>query len=73
MDHTGRLTRQNKKGVIPISAQPLVERLGLSTDSWLDMVTGIEMDFRLRVSISGLESTAEILVVASSTMQAITS
>ena len=56
VDHTGRLTRQNKKGVIPISAQPIVERLGLKTDSWLDMVTGIEMDFRLRVSKSGLDS-----------------
>lgn len=53
VDSTGRLTRPDKRRAIPMTKMPILERLGLSVDSWLDMVAGIENNFGLRVYAGG--------------------
>ncbi|MCG8315177.1 MAG: transposase [Pseudomonadales bacterium] len=53
VDSTGRFSRPDKRGAIPLTQMPILERLGLDVDSWLDMVAGIENNFGLRVYAGG--------------------
>lgn len=45
VDVTGRVMREDKKGAIPNSLAPILERLHLSTNGWLDMVRNLEKNF----------------------------
>lgn len=49
VDTTGRLVRDDKKGAIPQSLLPILERLQLTDDGWLKMVTNIEKNFHYAI------------------------
>ena len=51
VDATGRVVRPDKRCGIDWGAPPILERLGLDSDSWVDLVTGIEKDFGAALSI----------------------
>ena len=38
LDWTGRQTRKDKYGAIPKELSPLLQRLGVSSDTWVDTV-----------------------------------
>ena len=46
LDWTGRQIRQDKRGAIPSNLAPILERLQLSRDGWLDLVQGFSRLFR---------------------------
>jgi hypothetical protein len=39
VDWTGRAIRENKKGAIPNDLAPILERIGLNPDAWLESVS----------------------------------
>ena len=41
VDQTGRTIRPDKRGKIPQNTSPILERLGLCPDSWLDMLNQV--------------------------------
>lgn len=45
VDTTGRILHDNKKGAIPSSLIPILDRLQLTNQGWLNMVNGIEKNF----------------------------
>ena len=45
MDWTGRAIRNDKRGYIPETAPPILERLGLSIENWLKFVPAVEKEF----------------------------
>lgn len=45
VDTTGRIIRDDKKGAIPSSLIPILDRLQLTEHGWLNMVNGIETNF----------------------------
>lgn len=45
VDETGRMIREDKKGAIPDHLLPILDRLNLSGDGWLDMVKNINNNF----------------------------
>lgn len=45
LDWTGRAVRQDKRGSIPESAPPILNRLNMSAQSWLEYVPKIESSF----------------------------
>ncbi|MBN9288022.1 MAG: hypothetical protein BGO43_00750 [Gammaproteobacteria bacterium 39-13] len=45
VDTTGRILREDKRGVIPEKLFPILQRLNLSTKSWLNMIKNLEKDF----------------------------
>ena len=54
LDWTGRQVAQGKRGKIPAEFAPLLERVGLSGDLWVDMVVDFKKWFR---SVAGMPST----------------
>lgn len=45
LDWTGRALRDDKKGAIPEKAPPILERLGLTSQQWIDYVPKVEKSF----------------------------
>src|SRR5487761_340949 len=45
LDWTGRQVRSDKRGSIPAGLQPILERLHISVDSWVDSVTHLGRRF----------------------------
>lgn len=45
VDSTGRILRDDKRGAIPESLAPILTRLNLSSNGWLNMVRNLEKDF----------------------------
>jgi hypothetical protein len=46
LDWTGRQARRDKRGRIPNELAPILERLQIAADSWLDMVLNFRRWFR---------------------------
>jgi len=46
LDWTGRQVRQDKRGVIPKELSPILQRIGVSSDSWIDTVVNFGRWFR---------------------------
>ncbi|MEM6986816.1 MAG: hypothetical protein AAF499_09775, partial [Pseudomonadota bacterium] len=46
VDLTGRVVRTGKRGVIGSALPPLLDRLGLSTTTWLTISTEFETSFQ---------------------------
>ena len=42
---TGRILRSDKRGAIALEQSPLLERLGISEESWLELTSGFEKQF----------------------------
>ena len=49
LDWTGRQMRSDKRGAIPADLAPILERLQVSTNCWVDLVTGFGRWFRRTV------------------------
>ena len=49
LDWTGRQVRSDKRGAIPADLAPILQRLQVSTDCWVDLVTGFGRWFRRTV------------------------
>ena len=49
LDWTGRQVRADKRGAIPAQFAPILERLQVSTNCWVDLVTGFGRWFRRTV------------------------
>jgi len=49
LDWTGRQVRADKRGTIPAELASILERLRVSTDCWVDLVSGFGRWFRLTV------------------------
>ena len=45
VDMTGRIMRDDKKGYIPPTVRPILNRLNLTSEGWLMMVNHLETDF----------------------------
>lgn len=45
IDETGRISREDKAGMIPEICVPILTRLKLNSSSWLQMIYGFETDF----------------------------
>ena len=45
IDWTGRAIREDKRGVIPEGAPPILSRLGLTASGWLKYVPDVEKRF----------------------------
>jgi hypothetical protein len=48
VDHTGRILRNDKSGVIALHLPPIVERLGVDRKTWLNSVTAFEKIYNTR-------------------------
>lgn len=46
LDWTGRQVRNDKRGSIPAELAPILKRLQMSSDGWLDLVQGVSRMFR---------------------------
>lgn len=46
VDWTGRIIRDNKRGAIPESAPPILQRLNISTEHWIELSTNFEQHFK---------------------------
>lgn len=46
VDWTGRIIREGKRGAIQASAPPILQRLNISTDHWLELSTKFESRFK---------------------------
>jgi len=46
VDWTGRVVRNDKRGAIPESATPILQRLDISEDHWLELSTKFEQRFK---------------------------
>lgn len=49
LDWTGRQIRSDKRGSMPANLEPLFERLGISTELWVDCVLNFRKWFRSSV------------------------
>ena len=49
LDWTGRQIRSDKRGAMPANRKPLFERLGISTEMWVDCVMNFRKWFRSSV------------------------
>lgn len=49
VDTTGRLIREDKKGSIPEHFAPILDRLQLTSEGWLKMISGIERNFHYAI------------------------
>ena len=49
LEWTGRQIRSDKRGAIPANLEPLFERLGISTELWVDCVVNFRKWFRSSV------------------------
>ena len=49
LDWTGRQIRSDKRGAMPQNLEPLFERLGISTELWVDCVLNFKKWFRSSV------------------------
>src|SRR5690606_30476921 len=45
LDWTGRAIRDDKRGYIPADAPPILQRLGIPPDQWLDTLPNLEHSF----------------------------
>ena len=45
IDLTGRLVRENKRGSLDISLAPILQRINLTSEQWLEVSTGFEKHF----------------------------
>jgi REP element-mobilizing transposase RayT len=54
VDETGRLIRNDKKGAIPESLMPLLDRIQLTQEGWFRMIEGIEKEFYYAIGNSML-------------------
>lgn len=60
LDWTGRQIRKGKRGVMPANLEPLFDRLGISTELWVDCVVNFRKLFRSSVGRpKSMESTAK--------------
>ena len=46
LDWTGRQTRQEKPGAIPTELRPILTRIGVSSDTWVETVVNFGRWFR---------------------------
>jgi hypothetical protein len=46
LDWTGRQVRHGKRGAIPSTLEPILERLRIASDMWVDMVVNFSRWFR---------------------------
>ena len=46
MEWTGRIIREDKRGAIPASGPPILQRLDISTEHWIDLSTKFEVRFK---------------------------
>ena len=61
LDWTGRQIRSDKRGAMPANLEPLFERLGISTELWVDCVVNFRKWFRSSVGRpKSMEAAAEI-------------
>jgi hypothetical protein len=49
LDWTGRQIRKDKRGAMPADLEPLLERIGISTELWVDCVVNFRKWFRSNV------------------------
>ena len=60
LDWTGRQIRSDKRGAMPANLEPLFERLGISTELWVDCVVNFKKWFRSSVGRpKSMEAAAE--------------
>ena len=60
LDWTGRQIRSDKRGAMPANLEPLFERLGISTELWVDCVVNFRKWFRSSVGRpKSMEAAAE--------------
>ena len=60
LDWTGRQIRSDKRGAMPANLEPLFERLGISTELWVDCVVNFRKWFRSSVGrAKSMEAAAE--------------
>ena len=60
LDWTGRQIRSGKRGAMPANLEPLFERLGISTELWVDCVVNFRKWFRSSVGrAKSMEAAAE--------------
>ena len=60
LDWTGRQIRSHKRGAMPANLEPLFERLGISTELWVDCVLNFRKWFRSSVGRpKSMEAAAE--------------
>ena len=46
VDYTGRIIRSNKRGAIPNDIPPILQRLSIDPQTWLDNTTGFEKNYQ---------------------------
>lgn len=46
VDTTGRIQRDDKRGFIPATFEPIHQRLNIQTDDWLDNTQSFEKNYR---------------------------
>ena len=46
IDLTGRVVREDKRGSLDISLAPILQRINLSSEQWLEVTTGFEKHFK---------------------------
>ena len=60
LDWTGRQIRSDKRGAMPANLEPLFQRLGISTELWVDCVVNFRKWFRSSVGRpKSMEAAAE--------------
>lgn len=60
VDTTGKAIMEGKRGAIPSHLSPILQRLGIGPDNWLDNVTQFEKRFNLAVgTIEKLQAVAK--------------
>lgn len=52
VDWSGRVVRTGKRGAIAAHTKPVLERLNISTDRWLNGATGFESNHRLKSAVA---------------------
>jgi len=62
LDFTGRQLRADKRGAIPSDLRPILERLHIRPDRWLDLVNSLDSGFRR--ALGRLESLVQAVVAA---------
>lgn len=50
VDYTGRIIRTDKRGVIPKELPPVLDRMGLDQQTWMQNATQFERNYRLKFS-----------------------
>jgi len=49
IDLTGRIIREDKRGNIDVSLAPILQRINLTSEQWLEITTGFEKHFTTAV------------------------